>query len=197
VSLNDRFYSGNLTWISGLASYTIDSTDTIAIAGGGNLSDESKSTLATPLAQNNSSIFDVIYTYSSGPLTISPYLQYSRITPNPGIGLDRGAETYGAAALARYTFTDNFSLTGRAEYIKASGGDCGSALGCNPVNVLYGPNSAAWSLTLTPTYQHGIFFARTEISYTKIDNLTAGFGFGSDFDRRDKFRGMLETGILF
>ena len=197
LSLNDGFYSGTYNWLSGLISYAITPTSTIAFAGGGNLSDTEESSLATPLVQNNSSIFNVIYTYSSGPLTISPYLQYSRIEQNPDIGIDRGAETYGAAILARYAFNDNFSLAARAEYIKASGGSCGATAECNPTNVLYGSDSGAWSLTLTPTYQRGVFFARGEISYTRIDNLTAGFGFGSNFDKRDQVRVMVETGVLF
>ena len=71
------------------------------------------------------------------------------------------------------------------------------AADCNPTNLLYGPDSGAWSLTLAPTYQRGLFFARGEISYTRIDNLTAGFGFGSNLDRRDQVRLMVETGVLF
>jgi len=61
------------------------------------------------LAQNNS-IFNLIYTYSDGPLTISPYLQYSRVDGDRSVGIDQSAETYGAAILARYKFGDNFSL---------------------------------------------------------------------------------------
>ncbi|WP_164055912.1 outer membrane beta-barrel protein, partial [Serratia marcescens] len=68
---------------------------------------------------------------------------------------------------------------------------------CAPTNLLYGPGSSAWSLTFTPTYQKGIFFARGEVSYTRIGNLEAGFGFGRDFDRRDQVRALIETGILF
>ena len=132
LSLNDGFYSSTYNWVSGLITYVISPTSTIAFAGGGNLSDTEESSFATPLAQNNSSIFNVIYTYSSGPLTISPYLQYSRIEQNPDIGIDRGAETYGAAILARYAFNDTFSLAARAEYIKANNGSCGASCGLQP-----------------------------------------------------------------
>jgi hypothetical protein len=34
------------------------------------------------------------------------------------------------------------------------------------------------------------------VSYTRIGNLEAGFGFGRDFDRRDQVRALIETGIL-
>jgi len=197
LSLNDGFYSGSYTWLSGLVSYAITPNHTIAFAGGGNLSDLAKSTPATPLAQNNSSIFNLIYTYSDGPLTISPYLQYSRVDGDRSIGIDRGAETYGAAILARYKFDDNFSLAGRAEYIWSRGGDCAADTSCTPTNLLYGPGSGAWSLTVTPTYQHGIYFVRGELSYTRIDRMRDGFGFGPNFDKPDQIRAMIETGVLF
>ena len=61
----------------------------------------------------------------------------------------------------------------------------------------HGPKSRAWSLTVTPTYQRGVFFARTELSYTRIDRVSEGFAFGSDFDKRDQARGMIEAGVLF
>lgn len=197
MSLNDGFYSDKYNWVSGTVSYTINPANTLAFVGGGNLSDTRKSTVATPLAQNNSSIYNFIYTYSEGPLSVSPYLQYSRVAQNRDIGIDRSAETYGVAILARYSFNDNFSLAGRAEYIKSSGGSCGAILACTPTNLLYGPGSGAWSLTLTPTYQQGVFFVRGEVSYTKIEDLTPGFGFGPRFDKKDQVRGMIETGVLF
>lgn len=50
---------------------------------------------------------------------------------------------------------------------------------------------------MTPTYQRGIFFARPELSYTRIDRVTEGYGFGSNFDKRDQVRGMFEAGVLF
>ncbi|MGT2492307.1 outer membrane beta-barrel protein [Cupriavidus basilensis] len=50
-----------------------------------------------------------------------------------------------------------FKLPVRLEYI----GSTGSAAGGAP-NLLYGPGSAAWSFTVTPTYQYKRFFARAE-----------------------------------
>ncbi|GHE78528.1 hypothetical protein GCM10019059_41630 [Camelimonas fluminis] len=197
ISLNDGFYSGKLNWISALASWTISPAHTISVVAAGNLGETARTSLATPLAQNNSSIFNLIYAYSSGPLTVSPYLQYTRVSANRAIGVSRTAETFGAALLARYTFTDTFSLAGRAEYITSWGADCGIRPECAPTNLLYGPGSRAWSLTITPTYQHGVFFARAEASYTRIDGMEDGYGFGRNFDRRDQARGMIEAGVLF
>jgi len=197
VSVNDGFYSGDYNWVSGLVSYAATPSSTITLVAAGNFAESGKTGAATPLAQNNSSIFNVIYTYVDGPLTLQPYLQYTTVRSNRDIGIDRSAETFGGALLARYAINENFSIAGRAEYIASSGGDCGVAADCAPTNLLYGPKSRAWSLTVTPTYQRGIFFARTELSYTRIDRVTEGYGFGSNFDKRDQVRGMFEAGVLF
>ena len=197
ISLNDGYYSDKYSWLSGTISYAINGSNTISVVGGGNLSSTSKSSFATPVAQDNSSIVNLIYTYSSGPLTLNPYLQYSHVSRNDNLGIDRSADTYGAAVLAKYAITSEFSLGARAEYLKSSGGSCGADPSCSPTNLLYGPNSDAWSLTFTPTFQRGVFFARAELSYTRIGGLQLGYGFGSNLNDRDQVRGLLETGILF
>ena len=40
-------------------------------------------------------------------------------------------------------------------------------------NLLYGPGSAAWSVTVTPTYQKNIFFTRAELSYVGMQDTMA------------------------
>lgn len=197
ISLNDGYYSDKYSWLSGTISYAIDGSNTISVVGGGNLSSTSKSSFATPVAQDNSTIFNLIYSYSNGPLTLTPYFQYSHVGRNDSLGINRSADTYGGALLAKYAITSEFSLGARAEYLKSSGGSCGGDPSCSPTNLLYGPNSDAWSLTFTPTFQRGVFFARAELSYTRIGGLQPGSGFGSNFNDRDQVRGLLETGILF
>jgi len=44
---------------------------------------------------------------------------------------------------------------------------------------------------VTPTYQHGIYFVRGELSYTRIDRMRDGFGFGPNFDKPDQIRAMI------
>ncbi len=197
VSLNDGYYSGKFNWISGTASYAFDSANTLTVIGAGSFSRSRRSSYATPLAQNNGSIFNIIYTYAKGPLTLTPYLQYNRVDRDDALGLNRSAETFGGALLAKYTLAKGFSLAARGEYLKSSGDDCGLATDCVPTNLLYGPHSDAWSATFTPTYQKGIFFARGEVSYTRIGKLAPGSGFGADSNKRDQVRGLLETGFLF
>lgn len=197
VSLNDGYYSGKLNWLSGSLSYAVDRSNTITLVGAGNLSRSRHASFATPMAQNNGSIFNIIYTYSSDSLTLTPYLQYSRVDRDDSLGINRSAEIYGGALLAKYTFTNSFSLAARGEYLMSSGKGCGIDADCAPTNLLYGPRSEAWSLTFTPTYQKGVFFARAETSYTRIGNLALGFGFGPDSTERDQVRVLLETGFLF
>lgn len=192
VSWNDGFYSNVLNWISGSVAYSIDTSNSFSFIEGGNLGRTQSSSFATPIAQNNGDIFNLIYTHTSGPWTISPYLQYARVPADGSIGIAHGASTYGAALLVNYAFDDNWKLAARAEYIKSTGNFTNGA-----PSLLYGPGSHAWSLTVTPTYQHGVFFARAEGSYAGIGHSAPGFELGDNFDKPSQARLMLETGVLF
>jgi hypothetical protein len=145
------------------------------------------SSFATPLAQNNSAIADLVYTVTVGRWTFSPYLQASRMSANRAAGLEKSASTLAAAVLASCKLDDNWSVAARGEGVNAQGG----------LNVLYGPASSAWSLTLTPTYQEGVFFTRAEASYVGIANGKSGLRLGHNLDSSEQGRLMLETGVLF
>lgn len=192
ASFNDGYYSDRFNWVSGFASYAINDSNTIAISGGGNLGRSTQGPVA-PVAQNNSSIIDLIYTYSSGPLTVSPYFQANFVPRKRSLGIGHDAETYGGAVLASYQFTDRFSLAGRAEII----GSTGSATNGAPDLLGYGPGSMAWSLTATPTYQVGRFFVRAEGSVVNISDSAAGSGFGRSGTSKTQGRFVVETGFVF
>lgn len=197
LAWTDGFYSGRLNWISGSATYTIDSENALALVGGANAGQIGKDTLSTPIAQNNSQIYNLIYTYSAGPWTLTPYLQLTWVPENRPLGLDHSASTAGGAMMARYAFADDTSLKGvslpvRVEYISSSGGTSDGA-----PNLLYGPGSSAWSATITPTYQSGIFFTRAELSYVGTMESQAGSVFGKNGAARSQVRGAIETGIVF
>jgi hypothetical protein len=192
LSLNDGFYSNVYNWVSGLAAWTIDSSNSVSFIGGGNFGRTHASNFATPMAQNNGNIFNLIYTHAGGPWTISPYLQYASVPSDASLGIAHSASTYGGAVLVGYAFDENWKLAARGEYIKSTGSFTNGA-----PSLLYGPGSGAWSLTITPTYQKGIFFARAEGSYTGIGHSAAGFEFGRNFDKSSQARLMLEAGVLF
>jgi hypothetical protein len=145
--------------------------------------------VATPLAQNNSSIYNIIYTYSSGPWTITPYVQWSHVAKNTSLGFEHDAWTYGGAVLANYAFNSHFSLAGRIEYIGSTG-----SLSDGAPNLLYGPGSKAMSFTLTPTFQWNRFFVRGEVSYVPLFNAIDGFSFGPNLNKTSQVRGLIETG---
>lgn len=187
IALSDGFYSGRFNWLSGLVTYAINSKSNLSVVASGNIKHDNKSSIVTPLAQNNSQIYDLIYSYTSGRLTINPSLQFTHIPRDADIGLLASASTYGVALATKFTFSTHWSITARAEYIDTTGG----------VNVVYGPGSNAWSLTLTPTYQRGIFFVRGEASLVVADNITAGSAFGRDGTNSSQGRLLIESGVLF
>lgn len=155
--------------------------------GGGNLGESSRAKLETPLLQNNSEIYNLMYTYKQDAWTVAPYLQYTHVDRNTSLGITDDASTYGAALLGNYAYNDQISLAARAEYIDSSGGS----------NLLYGADSSAWSITLTPTYQEGVFFARAEASYVQIESGANGSQFGTSGNDDSQARLLIETGLLF
>jgi hypothetical protein len=104
-----------------------------------------------------------------------------------GLGFGNGASTAGAALQVSYKQDDRWSIAARAEALATMG----------DMNLLYGPESGAWSATLTPTYQNGVFFARAEAAYVGSENGRNGFALGRRLENSSQARLMLETGMLF
>ncbi|PKU21784.1 outer membrane beta-barrel protein [Telmatospirillum siberiense] len=193
----DGFYSDQLKWLTGSATYTIDPANSVAFVGGGNFDESGVQSTATPLAQNNSQIYNVLYTYNADPITIAPYIQYSYVPKNVSLGITHDGSTIGGALLAKYSFGSETPLNGvslpiRFEYISSSG----SASDGTP-NLLYGAGSDAWSITFTPTYQYKLFFARAEAAYVGTIDATSGSAFGGTGTKKSQARLTLETGIVF
>ncbi|HEX4532614.1 MAG TPA: outer membrane beta-barrel protein [Rhizomicrobium sp.] len=192
VSWNDGYYSNRFNWFSGSLAYAIDGSNSVSAIGGSNFGRTAYSGSATPLAQNNGSVYNLIYSHTSGPWTISPYIQYATVPADAALGTAHSASTISGALLASYGFNDNWKLGARAEYISASGSAASGA-----PNLLYGQGSKAWSLTLTPTYQRGIFFARAEASYVGVADAVAGSALGAFGLDKSQARVLFETGVLF
>jgi len=166
--------------------------DSVTLGAAANLGRTKKSSFATPTVLNNGSLFYLSWTHTDGPWTIQPYVQLGHVPKDNVLGIQHSATTYGAAVLGKYSFNDQFALAGRAEYIKSTG-----SLSNGAPSLVYGPGSGAWSLTVTPTWQRGIFFARAEGSYVRTVDMVPGFGLGRDFDEKSQVRGLLEAGIIF
>lgn len=188
LSWNDGYYTKRYNWVTGSAAWTINSANAVSFVAGGNsgttsINDDS----SVPLAQDNGSMYNLIYTHTAGAWTIEPYLQYQNTPSNRSIGIASSADAWGGALFVNYAFNSNFSLPLRLEYLDTSGG----------INLLYGAGSKAWSVTITPTYQEKIFFARLELSYIGTENSTPGFVFGDTGAQSSQARAMIETGIIF
>lgn len=192
VSLNDGFYSEKYNWIWGSVAYAIDSNNMLSVVAGGNVSHTHRSSLATPLAQNNGQIYNIIFVHNQGPWTIEPYFQYTHVPKTPEVGITQSASTYGGALFVKYHATEHFHVAARGEYIASTGSVANGA-----PSLIYGPGSKAWSFTITPTYQKGIFFARAEYSHVSAYDTTPGFVMGPNFNDKKQNRLLFEAGFLF
>jgi hypothetical protein len=188
VAVDDGFYSGRYNTGTALVSYVISPKDTVAFVGQGAFSKTSVSRFVTPIAPNNGTLWNIIWTHTEGDWVINPYLQYTTTPKITKFGLPSSASTFGGAVLAKYTISPTLNVAGRVEYIGSSG---------SQVALLYGLKSSAWSVTLTPTWQVDKFFVRGELSYSKIDSMGAGAGFGKLGYNDSQTRAMIETGFLF
>ncbi len=189
LSWNDGYYSDRFNWGSGLLTWAIDGANTLAVAAGANFGKTDYGTFTAPYLLNNGQIYNLIYTYSAAPWTVTPYVQYQRVDNSASLGIGKEMDDWGFGLLGTYTFDANWSLAGRIEYETSSGG----VLGQFPLP--YGQGSKEWSFTATPTYQVGRYFIRAEASYAALGNQA--FGYGSAFNKSDQFRGLLEAGITF
>ena len=191
VALTDGFYSSKYSTISGSVAWTINPKNVLAFAASGNTKTTTKSTFVTGGVLNNSQVYNLILTHTDGKLVLQPYVQYTHVDALPFFGTS-STDTIGGALLAKYSITPEFSLPVRAEYLSTTGKPGGTG-----ANFLFGTGSEAFSLTVTPTYQYKIFFARAELSYVKASNTTPGSVFGRLGNDRSQTRGLIEAGVMF
>jgi hypothetical protein len=190
LSWNDGFYSNRYTWLTGSLTFT-KGPHALSFVGGGNYDKTAFQTLATPV-QNNSSIYNVIYTFTKGPWIIQPYFQYTDVPTNLSAGIKNGATTQGEAILLSHAFKHGFSLAGRGEYLSSSG-----SVAQKSVNLMFGPGSSGASVTVTPTFQLGGFFVRGDISYVHAGSFTPGYAFGGAGLNDKQVRAVGEIGFMF
>lgn len=202
IAITDGSYSNTYNWLGAQVNYEFNKDNALTVSWNGSLSGNALQTDSTPLLQNNSQISTLIYSYKSPYLTLSPYIQYSYVPERPTVGILGSASTQGAAVLATYRLfpldehghppRKNVSLPFRFEYIRSHGNTYTS-----DNDLLFGPNSSAWSATLTPTYQVGMYFGRIEASYVRAINPTSGAAYGYSGAANNQARLLLEAGILF
>jgi hypothetical protein len=190
LSWNDGFYSNRYSWLSGSLTYT-KGPHALAFIGMGNYGQTAYQTMATPV-QNNSAIYNVIYTYTKGAWIIQPYYQFTNVPTNAKIGVVKGASTNGGALLISRAFKHGFALPARVEYITSSGSAADQA-----VNLMFGPGSAGTAVTLTPTLQKGGLFFRSDLSWVHASSYTPGDVFGKVGNSPNQARAVAEVGFIF
>lgn len=195
LSVNDGFYSKRYDVLTGLATYTLNSTNTASFSLYHRFGHTAVNTFATPVILDNADIYDLMYTHKSGAWTLSPYLQYIDSPSSAALGFTHAEHADGAAMIANYHVTRLVSVAGRAEIESSTGRNTSNSANSNILG--FGPGSKAWSLTLTPTYQNNGFFARVELSYVRVTSATAGDIFGANGTQKNQVRAVIESGLMF
>ena len=204
LAWTDGFYSNKYNTISGLGTWTIDATDTLAADFQLPTSETStySSTFVTVPSLHNEKIYNVMYTHTMGQWTFNPYVQYTSLPQVATAGL-APEDTYGAAILVNYAFDAKSPLSGlslpfRVEYL-ATHGDLAPASGFGAPSLPYPAGSNAWSFTITPTYQYKAYFVRGEVAYVSVGKLpSSAFGaYDTTGEKSTQVRGAIEAGVAF
>ena len=190
LQVSDGFYSKNYGAVEAMVGYSLSPTNTVSFVA----LVPDRNTPSNPTSTDaNAQLYNLMWTYSTGPWVLAPYLIAMDSPASSSAGFTGSAHASGAVFLASYSFTKRWSLGSRLEYATSSG-DAGSANS----NILgYGPDSKAWTLTFTPTYQDQGFFARAEASYVRAVDFAPGSAFGSLGTNANQFRIAMETGLMF
>ena len=155
-SWNDGYYSNRYSGLSGSLTYA-NGPHSVSFVGMGYLGTTNWLSLVTPI-QNNSTMYAALYLHkravdSSALLSVQQCAGKSQSEWYMG-------RLLAAVHLASPTLKRGFSLTGRWRVLGSTGSNAEQS-----VNLLYGPGSAAWSLTVTPTFQYKHFFTRGDVSF--------------------------------
>lgn len=200
---NNGAYSDVYNWLGGAFGLKTGDSSNLMLSWTGSASGNAQNTTVTPLLQNNSQITNLIYQFHNDRWSVMPYLQFTYVPSNTAIGINGQSQSLGFALLSTYHVTAlqngvapkfHISIPSRFEY-QASYGN--SQVASIPGGLMYGPGSAAWSGTLTPTVQWDKVFVRGELSYVKAFNSLAGSGFGANGINSNQTRVMIEGGVLF
>ena len=192
ASINDGFYSGQYSWLVSAATFAFDGNNSMSLVAGSSVKSIKTNTFTTPAALNNAQIYNLVYMHTESRWKATSYFQMIQVPARPDLGIQSSAESYGAAVLINYSLSKNVNIAGRLEHLSSTG-----SISSGAPDLLYGPGSRAWTLTLTPTYQDRRFFLRAEPSLVVVKNIAPGRGFGSNAMAKEQIRFLVEAGILF
>jgi hypothetical protein len=204
VTFGDGFDTGVWNFIQGLATYTINSTNTATLYVAGNLGRTGNaariygggSVGAYGTYYVNSDMVGGYYSYTMGNLSLVPEAQFVEAKPDAAIGIMHQTWNAGAALFADYSLssTSPYSVGGWVEYFDSHTSPADQA------NWFAGPNSEGVGFAVSPTWQYKDLFARVNAGYLYLlRNTTAGtkYGYGPSGTGRNTVDASLEGGLLF
>ena len=192
LEYNDGYYSGNHRAVEGLAGWAPNSNTDFQLAFISPQAD-TPGNITSSIA--NKTEFDVMLTQQLGKLQILPYVLFIRSPGSTDLGYARSESATGDVLLANYAFNSVYSLGARYEWFVDHSGLTDTSPNADFVG--YGPGSRAASVTVTPEYKQGFFFARAEFSAVNVLNATPGLAFGAGGSSRTQTRTLAEVGVQF
>lgn len=186
---NDGYYGGTSRAFEGSLAFAPTSTETFSFAA---IVPGVTSPPNPTAAIANKREYDLMYANTFGKFVLTPYLLWVNSPAVPAYGYGNES-AFVASLLGTYNFTSQYSLGFRFESIsnESAVGD----LSANADLIGYGPGSAATSITVTPTYKSGPFFARLEWSHVNVTDLEPGLGFGAGGTIATQNRYIFELGV--
>jgi len=192
LEVNDGFYSGNRLGFEGQITNTPSASTTVEVVF---MLPNASAPANTTASIANKQLIDPMLTYTTGKWQFLPYLLFVNAPKSAALGYTNDEHAFGAAFMSTYALSSTWSLPLRVEYGKNGSAPGDTSLNANLLG--YGPGSGAWTYTLTPTYRHGVFFARAEASDANVTNFTPGIAFGTSGTQSNQFRTGLEAGLQF
>ncbi|MBE7563268.1 outer membrane beta-barrel protein [Acidithiobacillus sp. HP-6] len=202
MSWSDGYYTNRYNFLSWLFSYSFNKKDIINFYGGANLGHTGYLTNQTEgdIAENNSTMFGGWLTYNLHNLTITPEVQYQYAPKITKLGLPTSSSNITAALFADYELSKHYTVGSFVEYAKGFIGN--NSFKNNPdmianANYLgYGLDSSLYGLSVTPTYSNYGLFARLNLAYMNVSNISLGDGFGVTGMKNNQFSAIAEIGFV-
>lgn len=204
VEFGDGYDTGVFNFLQALATYTINSTNSVSVYYGGNLGTTGLNTFAYGGGTTggygaefvNSQMIGGYYSYTMGNLNVVPEVQYQYAKKDSKIGISKPTSNFGAAVFGNYAFgTSPYSLGGWVEYL-----DSHQAAGDSFSPWFAGQNAEAVGISVAPTWQYKDLFARANAGYLYLLNnksTNGKYGYGNSGTGRNAITGTLEAGLLF
>jgi hypothetical protein len=205
VEFGDGYDTGVFNFLQALATYTINSTNSVSVYYGGNLGTTGLNTFGYGNTTTgvygaqyvNSQMLGGYYSYTMGNLNVVPEVQYQYAKKDSKIGITKGTSNFSAAVFGNYAYgTSPYSLGGWVEYFDSHQ----AAADASSYYWFAGPNAEAVGISVAPTWQYKDLFARANAGYLYLLNnkSTAGkYGYGNSGTGRNALTGTLEAGLLF